>query len=196
MKSASLLVTVPDEVYENIVEPKKRERTFASFMNSLLQAYYDSPEIQSYVEGFKDNMSKKSLNSLTSAIEKANSALSRFGLYTDELESVTAMGMEAVKRSPSNEGFQAPAPIDTTPLLEQFDDLKSEIGSIKSDNKELRVQNERLLEQNAELINILGKISSGSLSIANRAGKGVEGTKTQQKPIKQEESSSDRKSVV
>lgn len=188
MKSASLLVTVPDEIYENIVEPMKRDRTFASFMNSLLQAYYESDEIQSYVEGLKDNANKKSLDSLTSAIDKANSVLSRFGLYTDELENVANMGMQAVKNvstpqtNNSDGGFNPPSTVDNTPLLEQFDHLKLEIGSIKDDNKELKDQNEKLLEQNAELINILGKISSGSLSIVGKAQGGVKGEASRKVP--------------
>lgn len=170
MKSASLLVTVPDEIYENIIEPKKREKAFASFVNTLLQAYYESPAIQSYVEGYSDNVSQQSMNSLNEAIAKAHSSLARFGLYTEELENTTAMGMEAVKTHSGEGGFKAPS-VDSTPLLEQVDSIRSELDAFKKDNKEIQNQNARLLEQNEQLINILGKISSGSLSIVSKAGK-------------------------
>lgn len=157
MKNVSVLIKVPDDLYEDVIEPKKREKSFTAFIESLLDAYYNNPSVQSIIEGSIDGLREESMQSLNAALMKASSSMSMLSLFSDELEETTQQGIRQF--SSFQEDFENPVePQVPVALLEDYQGLKEEVSFLKEQNNEIK-------NQNAKIVELLSKISSGTLSI-------------------------------
>lgn len=181
MKNVNLLIKVSDDLYQDVVEPKKREKSFTSFMESLINSYYTNSAVQSIVEGSIDGIKEESMKSLNDALLKAKSSMSRLSLFADELESTTLEGESLFSDyGESDTGLDMGSstlgentllmPVGEekpqggaikTPVSEEYEGLREEVSSLKSQNEEIREQNRQILEMLGNLT-ALGKMGVSS----------------------------------
>lgn len=153
MRKVTLLINVSDSVYSDVVEPRKREKSFTSFMESLLDAYYTNPAMQAVVEGSIDGAKEESMKSLSAALMKAQSSMSRLALFADELESTNQEGINAFSGNDDSDSsgigdftdlFPPAQRQDNVPMRD-YELLKEEVTSLKSQNAEIKSQNDQIL---------------------------------------------------
>lgn len=175
MRKVTLLINVSDSVYSDVVEPRKREKSFTSFMESLLDAYYTNPAMQAVVEGSIDGAKEESMKSLSAALMKAQSSMSRLALFADELESTNQEGINAFSGNDGSDSsgigdfadlFPPAQRQDNVPMRD-YELLKEEVTSLKSQNAEIKSQNDQIL---LALRNLAQQgIQSSQMSISKEA---------------------------
>lgn len=145
MKNTNILVEVEDDIYDLVVAPHKKNKTFSKVVRSLLTGYVEDKYIRAYVEGTLDNMRKASAEALDDILGSMNDSLASMGLYTDEIKSVNEEGARQFSEDYSYEGSNSEVNIQTD---------SSEISELKETVSELKAQND-------EICNLLKQLLQG-----------------------------------
>lgn len=134
------MVHLTDEVYDNVVVPRKKAKAFTKLVESLLEGYYRNQGIQAYIDGVIENLEEESLKALDEAIAGIQGSMSRMGLLKDDLEDTV------------NEGVEIFAGGNGSVSKEEFNDLRSEFTEMKQQNEKIldmlkKMSSDRLLEE-------------------------------------------------
>lgn len=137
MRKASLMLEFSDEVYDSLVEPLKRSKSFSKFLASLVNGYLYDSYIRDYIDDTLDGRKRAIADSLNESINNMSESLSNMGLFTDELESVSTGGRAKFKKKADekreeidnyNKGNQASGEVDK--INSRIDGLQESINSI------------------------------------------------------------------
>lgn len=94
MKKVSVMLEVDDTIYNCIVYPRRKEKTFSKLVASLLQGYANDNYVKAYAENTLNDLKKASVLALEGTIDEMQQSLSSLGLFTDELKSGIEYGQE------------------------------------------------------------------------------------------------------
>ena len=131
MRRTNVFIDVEDDVYDLVVSPHKKAKSFSRLMASLLQGYIEDEYIRSYGDGTLHDMRKASVDSLDSIIGTMTESLSNFGLFTDELEVSNNRGKELFNSKKSK----------------QEDIVSKHVSDIKEESELVNKENYKLKEE-------------------------------------------------
>lgn len=92
MKKTNVFLEVDDKVYNTVVEPHKRAKTFSRLIAALLKGYIEDEYVRAYGDDMVDDLRKASVDSLDTALDEMQESLANIGLFTDELQMVNSKG--------------------------------------------------------------------------------------------------------
>lgn len=156
MKKTSILIEVDDTVYDLVVAPHKKAKTFSKLAATLLQGYIENDYIQSYADGTLETMHKASVSALDDILGDMSSSLANMGLYTNELKNTSEEGVSTFNSSEPS--FNSSVP------------LNSEVDALKEDISQLREQNEDIMSMLKQLVSNGAVVSRSSEPKVNTHG--------------------------
>ena len=92
MRRTSVMIEVDDEVYASVVEPLKRNKSFAKLISSLLNGYISDGYIRAFVDDGLEEVRKAVVGSFAESVGEMESVLANMGLFTDELNAHSQAG--------------------------------------------------------------------------------------------------------
>lgn len=141
MKRTNILVEVSDGIYDNVVTPHKKAKTFSKLIATLLKGYIENEYIRAYAEDTLDDMHRASVDALDEVIGNMQQSLKNMGLYADELKETTEDGMsyfgEKVESS------------STTKESNNKDALRDDVEELKVQNAEILSMLKAFMESGA-----------------------------------------------
>ena len=153
MRTINVFLEVDDKVYNLVVEPHKKAKTFSKLMASLLKGYIEDEYVRAYGNSTVDDMKKASVDSLDDAINGMTESLMNLGMFTDELKLTSAKGLKEFKKD------KPEVKAESVPTSTSNHD--SEDSQLKEEVEELRNTVKDLMKQNAEIMSMLaGKESA------------------------------------
>lgn len=153
MRTINVFLEVDDKVYNLVVEPHKKAKTFSKLMASLLKGYIEDEYVRAYGNSTVDDMKKASVDSLDDAINGMTESLMNLGMFTDELKLTSAKGLKEFKKE-KPEAKAESVPTSTTDHAPEDSQLKEEVEELRNTVKDL-------MKQNAEIMSMLaGKESA------------------------------------
>lgn len=153
MRTINVFLEVDDKVYNLVVEPHKKAKTFSKLMASLLKGYIEDEYVRAYGNSTVDDMKKASVDSLDDAINGMTESLMNLGMFTDELKLTSAKGLKEFKKE-KPEAKAESVPTSTTDHTTEDNQLKEEVEELRNTVKDL-------MKQNAEIMSMLaGKESA------------------------------------
>jgi hypothetical protein len=157
MRRTNVFIDVEDDVYDLVVSPHKKAKSFSRLMASLLQGYIEDEYIRSYGDGTLHDMRKASVDSLDSIIGTMTESLSNFGLFTDELEVSNNRGKEIFNSKKSKQEDIVSKHVsdikeESELVNKENNKLKEEVVNLKDDMRSLK-------RQNLEMMDILRKLT-------------------------------------
>lgn len=97
MKKTNILVEVDDDLYENIVLPYKKKKSFGKLVVQLLTAYYENESIYSYINGAIDEMHDEAKEELLKDLQSMANSLNSLGMLQNEAEVTVDNGFSEFK---------------------------------------------------------------------------------------------------
>lgn len=168
MRKTNVFLEVDDRVYDTVVEPHKKAKTFAKLVASLLTGYIEDDYIRSYCDGCVEDMRKATIGDLDDALDSMASSLANIGLYTEELNMLGKKGMKTFSEA-SRKSEPTPEPTQKSVKRD------AEVEALNREVESMRTQNEEIRNQNTEIMAMLNRILSGQGSVgATEAVKAVE----------------------
>lgn len=92
MKKTNAMIEVSDAVYEDIVMPFKKKKSFGKLITMLLEAYATNDSIYSYINGAMDGLENEATEELLKDLNSMAESLSMLGALNSEAESVIDNG--------------------------------------------------------------------------------------------------------
>jgi len=143
MKKQNIMIEVSDEIYESVVTPYKKRKSFGKLVVQLLEAYAYNDVIYSYVNGTMDGLENEAMADLQQDLNKMAESLGMLGMLDSEAESVINNGerdFSAIREMNSGAGevstdiIQAQRNEVAVGLTKEdvIDIVKSETSDIKS----------------------------------------------------------------
>ena len=160
MRKTNVFLEVDDRVYDAVVEPHKKAKTFAKLVASLLTGYIEDEYIRSYCDGCVEDMRKATIGDLDDALDSMASSLANIGLYTEELNMLGRKGMKTFSDAGSKKSEPTPEP------HQQNAKKDAEVEALNREVESMRTQNEEIRNQNIEIMAMLNRILSGESSIS------------------------------
>lgn len=152
MKKTNVFLEIEDNVYNTVVEPHKRSKTFSKLIAALLNGYINDEYVRAYGDEMVDDLRRASVDSLDEALESMHGSLANMGLFTDELQMVNSKGTryfskkkEDYESSTSNtqeqekgkEGSGLSNSEEIQKLQEEVSSLESKLSSVLDQNKQI-----------------------------------------------------------
>lgn len=154
MRKTNVFLEVDDRVYDAVVEPHKKAKTFAKLVASLLTGYIEDEYIRSYCDGCVEDMRKATIGDLDDALDSMASSLANIGLYTEELNMLGKKGMKTFSDASSKRSEPTPEP------AQQSTRRDAEVEALNREVESMRTQNEEIRNQNTEIMAMLNRILS------------------------------------
>lgn len=153
MKKVSVVLEISEDIYEDVVKPLKAEKSFGKVMSLLLEAYYESEAVYSYVSGLADGVNMEENSELMSDLRDMADSISFLSAQADSMKSVIDKGREDMglseerKVSPpeekNTEGY-----VTESKMKEYFQEMSKDImNSIKEMFSSNPVGSERYYEE-------------------------------------------------
>ena len=144
-KKTSIMVEVDDRVYDLVISPHKKNKTFSKLLSTLLSGYLEDQYIRGFAEDTLDDMRRASSSALEEIIGSMHEGLANMGMYTEELKSNTMEGMNTFESKLSGVNKKNP-----------------HIGADSSEEiRELRESIRGLAEQNRSIMEMLSRVVGG-----------------------------------
>jgi hypothetical protein len=97
MKKTNVLVEVSDEIYDTVIEPMKKNKTFSKLIASLLEGYLTDGYIQAFADDTLADLRRAAVDSFSASVDSMSESLSNMGLFTNELEQTSLSGRTKFK---------------------------------------------------------------------------------------------------
>ena len=94
MRRTSVLLEFSENVYDSLVEPLKRSKSFSKFVSALVTGYLSDPYIKAYADGNLDDYKKAYVSAFDDQLDEMSESLANMGFFADTLESVSAGGKD------------------------------------------------------------------------------------------------------
>ena len=148
-KKVNVMAEVSQEVYDTVVVPHKRSKTFTSVIETLIEGYYSNVYIRSFVDDSLEGEQQQSSDVLNEIINNMHQGLANMGVYTDEMKSNSQDGIDAFGKKAEE-------------TKKEMEDINAqEIKSVKESVEELKNQNE-------EIMSMLKRFMSSSTPIVQQ----------------------------
>lgn len=148
-KKVNVMAEVSQEVYDTVVVPHKRSKTFTSVIETLITGYYSNVYIRSFVDDSLEGAQQKSNDVLNDIINNMHQGLANMGVYTEEMKSNSQDGIDAFGKKAEE-------------TKKEMEDINAqEIKSVKESVEELKNQNE-------EIMSMLKNFMAAGISMAQK----------------------------
>lgn len=148
-KKVNVMAEVSQEVYDTVVVPHKRSKTFTSVIETLITGYYSNVYIRSFVDDSLEGAQQQSNDVLNDIINNMHQGLANMGVYTEEMKSNSKDGINAFGKKAEE-------------TKKEMEDINAqEIKSVKESVEELKNQNE-------EIMSMLKNFMAAGISIAKK----------------------------
>ena len=97
MKKTNVMIEVTEEIYDSVVNPYKKKKSFGRLIVMLLEAYAYNDSIYSYINGAMDGIEDQATEELLKDLNSMAESLSMFSAYCDQMESVLDNCQKAFK---------------------------------------------------------------------------------------------------
>lgn len=156
MRRTSVMLEFSDEVYDNIVEPMKKNKSFSKLLATLTEGYLNDGYIRAFADDNLESMRKAAVDSFSKSIDSMMGSLSNMGLFTDELEATATDGKERFSKKAEEQRESLPqdsgnSSTDIEKLNSRMDDMQSTMNELLSvvkvlsekftDNVKMNVEN-------------------------------------------------------
>lgn len=94
MRRTSVLLEFSENVYDSLVEPLKKSKSFSKFVSALVTGYLTDPYIKAYADGNLDDYKKAYVEAFDDQLDEMSESLANMGFFADALESVSAGGKD------------------------------------------------------------------------------------------------------
>lgn len=94
MKKTSVMIEVSEELYDKIVYPYKKKKSFGKLVVQLLDAYLKNDAIYSYINGSLDGLEGEATDKLLKDLDAMASSLSMLDALHNEADSVISNGQK------------------------------------------------------------------------------------------------------
>lgn len=132
-KKVNVMAEVSQEVYDTVVVPHKRSKTFTSVIETLITGYYSNVYIRSFVDDSLEGAQQQSNDVLNDIINNMHQGLANMGVYTEEMKSNSQDGIDAFGKKAEE-------------TKKEMEDINAqEIKSVKESVEELKNQNEEIM---------------------------------------------------
>ena len=132
-KKVNVMAEVSQEVYDTVVVPHKRSKTFTSVIETLITGYYSNVYIRSFVDDSLEGDQQQSNDVLNDIINNMHQGLANMGVYTEEMKSNSQDGIDAFGKKAEE-------------TKKEMEDINAqEIKSVKESVEELKNQNEEIM---------------------------------------------------
>lgn len=85
MKKTNVMIEVTDELYEEIINPLKKQRSFGKLVVQLLEAYRSNESIYSYINGTIDKLDNKANEELLKDLNNMTQSLNMLGVLQEQV---------------------------------------------------------------------------------------------------------------
>ena len=105
MKKTNIIVEVNDEIYESVVAPFKKRKSFGKLMVQLLEAYTYNEAIYSYINGVMDGIEHDAMEDL---LNDLTSSISMMGMLGSQAEAIIENGQrdfESIRQGSTEANF-------------------------------------------------------------------------------------------
>lgn len=132
MRRTNIMLEFSDEVYDVLVEPMKKNKSFSKLLASLVEGYLNDGYIRAYADDTLEDMRRAAVDSFSASIDSMSESLSNMGLFTDELESTSLSGKTKFKQKAEQQaeeikkgGYSKPeiSSTDIEVLSKRIDDM-------------------------------------------------------------------------
>ena len=89
-----MMVEVDEQVYNLVVVPHKKNKSFSKLIATLLNGYVSNMYIRGFADDTLDGIHKEAVNSLDSIIGDMHESLASMGMYTEELGNTLNDGIQ------------------------------------------------------------------------------------------------------
>lgn len=96
MKKTNVMIEVSDDLYNDIIEPYKKRKSFGRLVVHLLEAYRSNDAIYSYINGEIDGLENESQQELLKDLNSMTQSLNMMGLLQSQAEVVIDEGQRVV----------------------------------------------------------------------------------------------------
>lgn len=154
MRRTSIMLEFSDDIYDSLVEPLKKNRTFSKLVVSLINGYIEDGYIRAYVDDTLSNLKKAAVDSFNSSIDSMSESLSNMGLFTDELDSVSSSAKTKFteKYNEVSKGVKPESKVDTK-------------GDLDKINKRIDDMQEDVNAKLSTLIDLISSLSTGGVPV-------------------------------
>lgn len=143
MRRTSVMLEFSDEVYDNIVEPMKKNKSFSKLLATLTEGYLNDGYIRAFADDNLENMRKAAVDSFSKSIDSMMGSLSNMGLFTDELEATATDGKERFSKKAE----------------EQRESLSQDSGNSSTDIEKLNSRMDSMQSTMNELLSVVKVLS-------------------------------------
>ena len=158
-KKVNVMAEVSQEVYDTVVVPHKRSKTFTSVIETLITGYYSNVYIRSFVDDSLEGAQQQSNDVLNDIINNMHQGLANMGVYTEEMKSNSQDGIDAFGKKAEE-------------TKKEMEDINAqEIKSVKESVEELKNQNE-------EIMSMLKNFMAAGISMAQKPSEPMKAQET------------------
>lgn len=157
MKRTNVFLEVDDKVYNTVVEPHKRAKTFSRLIAALLKGYIEDEYVRAYGDEMVDDLRKASVDSLDSALSEMQESLANIGMFTDELQMVNSKGSSFFNKKTTDYQESVKKSEEYVSPVKEDEKESEEDKSLREEMDMLRTQMSQMFEQNIMIMEMLGK---------------------------------------
>lgn len=137
MRRTNIMLEFSDEVYDILVEPMKKNKSFSKLLASLVEGYLNDGYIRAYADDTLEDMRKAAVSSFSQSIDAMTESLSNMGLFADELESASLSGKTKFKAKAKKQAEELskediPKKVDSGIDSEEISKIQQRITDIES----------------------------------------------------------------
>ena len=137
MRKVSIMVDVPDEVYNNLIEPFKKNKMLSKLLNALLMGYLSEDSVRGYIDDVLDGAHQQSLSEVEDMFENMQSSLANLGVYAKELKSTTKRGSDYFNNPESKSARESVSSQGGGVDSKEFKAVREDVSNLKNEVKEI-----------------------------------------------------------
>ena len=138
-RKTNVMVEFSEEVYDSLVEPMKKNKSFSKLVAALIEGYINDSYVRAYADDTLYDLKRASVDAFNESLDSMSESLSNMGLYTDELESTAMMGKKKFREKAdrySGEYYRDSSRRSSEPTKKddtsEINELKKQINDMQS----------------------------------------------------------------
>lgn len=157
MRKTNVFLEVDDNIYNMVIEPHKKAKTFSKLVAALLRGYIEDEYVRAYGDDMVDDLKKASVDSLDDVLSGMHQSLANLGLFTDELSMANKKGSNYFGSKARELNRES---TEKTVEKETHREDSKETDKLKQEVAEIRGTVEGVLKQNSEILDMLKEVVS------------------------------------
>ena len=158
-KSVNVMVEVDERVYDIVVAPHKKNKSFSKLLRTLLTGYADSSVIREYCNDTFNAAKRSRMEALDEIIGGMQESLAAMGMYSDELKANTQEGIDSMSRAKAEAVDNVENSVHKSkPILGigvRTDEMADFIGSMTKRTSDLEERMNEISKQTSMIIELL-----------------------------------------